>query len=345
MYYRLAEMLRTSRGAPVLCASQQALSAIELSCRRDDSAFGLLTGVLWIESKTGQAFVQLNGVIPAPVGETSGHGGSTLANSLRQLSKSAAQRGELPIGWYRGGSHPPAPKSRENVTIHRSLFSEAWQVMVVLECGDGVQGTVVRIEPSDGRAYAAPFFELLEQPARRTAGAFGTIIRWENYQTDERVVPLEERPSQAAPDHTAFATLRHRLRDSVIAFRTTLSQSHATTDAGGSAAVPRDRPETLPMVDPIQLDRALSGGSPSQLEVDYGDRHVAEARALPAVAAPAAAGIAHDVHGEHNMVTFPVLVPPRGPVEHDSSLSRWRAGRIRTGLADLVARWTSRRGR
>src|SRR4029079_19195528 len=73
------------------------------------------------------------------------------------------------------------------------MFPEAWHVMFVRDLADGRdRGAFIRIEPSDERPYASPFFELLPDSTLSRNRSAETVVRWQNYRTRDQVVPVDE---------------------------------------------------------------------------------------------------------------------------------------------------------
>ena len=226
-YYVLAGVLRNGRGTPPLHLTQSAILVLEAHLRESASSlpFGLLTGGLFVCPKTKLEYLLIDEAVRAPTELTADDPGAQLAEALHSLTLQATQRGKLTIGWYIGGMGAELQLDREAVGVHRELFREPWQVVLLHDRDASVEtGALMRFEALTERSYAVPFFELLpEKSARGKETERRTAIRWANYRAAEEVVPLEEAARQIGEAGPAPAAppSRARLKDWLQPFRRT----------------------------------------------------------------------------------------------------------------------------
>jgi len=133
-------------------------------------------------------------VIRSPTELTADDPGTQLLEALRSLTLEATQRGKLVLGWFMGGMEADLQLDSEAAGVHRELFPEPWQVVLLHDRDSRVEsGAIMRLEALTGRSYAIPFFELLpEASARGKQIERRTAVRWANYRAAEEVLPLEE---------------------------------------------------------------------------------------------------------------------------------------------------------
>lgn len=203
MFFRLADMLSTSRSVPPLYIEQLALRSIEGLLRDGDVplAFGLLIGNRYFCPRASREYLLIDEVVSAHIEPSAKSLTEALTRELREVAASAERRGRLPIGWFVGGADVLEPVAREDLALHTAVFPEAWQVMLLRDGVEGdVNGAFVRIEPSDGRPYAIRFFELIPDSVLAHDRVPKSVVRWKNYSTEAAVVRLEgEVVQQVAP--------------------------------------------------------------------------------------------------------------------------------------------------
>jgi hypothetical protein len=171
--------------------------------------FGLLAGDLCLCPKTKLQYLLLDDVARSRAELTTDDPRAQLAAELRSLGSHAAERGKLALGWYIGGMGAELELDPEADSLHRELFPESWQVVLLHDIAEGIErGAFLRIEPMMDRTYPIPFFELLsEEGGRSKSTQRRTVLRWVNYRAAEPLLPLDE-PSIAATTTAAAVPLR-----------------------------------------------------------------------------------------------------------------------------------------
>lgn len=323
-YFRLAAMLRTSREAAPLYVVQRVIADVEAHCHGSSSplVYGLLIGERCVEPKTNREYVLIDGALHAPPYASTGDPAAVIAPNLDALAAEAARHGKTPLGWYRGGTTAVAAKARAEVAFHRRHFTEAWQALLVIDGGGVSRGTFLRIEPGDGRAYAAPFHELLPKGTKAIGGRLRTAVGWENYHTLNFVAPRDPAfvPRQAPADTQVEPSFLER----PVAMEMAPDRPLMLRELATPAEV-RFAPPAAPVV---------ATASPPVL-----------AAAPPNVRAVAAPPSVSEVAARHEVVTFPIIVPPRDDGNRGGvrALRRRTVVRVSTGVAHLAARLGSRR--
>lgn len=199
VYFRFADLLATTQSMPPLYIEQATLLTIERRLREGDVPlpFGVLAGNRYIEPRFNREYLVIDEVIPAHIEPTAPSMTDALAKELREVSAIAEQRGRIAIGWYLGGADVLEPVAREDAALHSSIFPEPWQVMLVRDNVDAPRhGAFIRIEPSDHRPYASRFFELIPDSVFVNERETRTALRWENYETTEPVIHIDEANNQ-----------------------------------------------------------------------------------------------------------------------------------------------------
>jgi hypothetical protein len=190
-YFRLAAVLKTAQALPPLCVTQDALLEVDehIRSRPYPFPFGLLTGALCICPKTRVEYVLIDGAIRAESTLEDDDVEAQIAWEFQALEAEAQQRGRIVVGWYQGDAEVTGRVPPEEVKLHRALFAEPWQVMLVRSGASGpVRGAFVRVDSMSERGYAVPFSELVEKPQRRKESLAETVVAWENYRTEEPIV-------------------------------------------------------------------------------------------------------------------------------------------------------------
>jgi hypothetical protein len=201
-YYVLAGVLRTATFP--LQVAQSALIELEAHLGQNNRPlpFGLLAGGLYSCSQSKLVYVLVETVIPSGIDLTPDDPQDQLAAELRSLTAEAKKRGKLVLGWYLGGMDPQLELDPEVDGVHRELFPEQWQVVLVRDgsAGSG-NGAFMRFEGIGNKYYPIPFSEVLsKKAAREKTDVRRTAVRWANYRTTETVSPLD---APAAAEITA----------------------------------------------------------------------------------------------------------------------------------------------
>ena len=105
------------------------------------------------------------------------------------------RRGKLPVGWYVSGVGEDLQLGDEDLAVHREVFPEPWQVVLVHDASRGPEtAAFLRFEAMTDRSYAAPFFEELPDVERGGANVVErrSTVAWINYRSDQETVRPEE---------------------------------------------------------------------------------------------------------------------------------------------------------
>jgi hypothetical protein len=225
-YYVLARVLRSAASAPPLYLTQAAILGFEAHLRESASPlpFGLLSGDLCLNPDTKQEYLLIDTVSRARIELSEDDPQSQLAAELVSLATEQGKQRKLPIGWYIGGMGDELTLDSELASLHRELFPEPWQLVLLRGAHAGSeQGAFLRFDVLAGRTYSIPFYEFL--PGRKS-GERRTALRWVTYRADEPALPLDQLeaskrtaaiapPSRRSPwsVSTSIEALRRALRE------------------------------------------------------------------------------------------------------------------------------------
>lgn len=196
-HYVLASILRHSQGVPPLYVTQAALLQLETHLTRNPASlpFGLLAGKLCVCTRTKLLYLLLDEATRSRSELSDADDlGSQIRTELTSLASGALERKKVVLGWYIGGIGESLELDSDTISLHRELFPEPWQVVLVHDTESGVEnGAFVRAEPFTDRTYPIPFYETLpEKAARGKAGEHLTTLRWVNYRSPEPVSPFTD---------------------------------------------------------------------------------------------------------------------------------------------------------
>jgi hypothetical protein len=97
-------------------------------------------------------------------------------------------RGRLLIGWYISGTGDDLRLEAEDLDLHREMFPEAWQTVLLHDNADGTErAALMRFESMTQRLYASPFFEMPSDAAEAKSGDgdLVTVLPWGNHRADQ----------------------------------------------------------------------------------------------------------------------------------------------------------------
>ena len=189
-------------GEPAIFVDQAALDALHEHFRAfaDRGVLGFLVGDRCRDPYTGAAYVVVDSTIrlnQALFGDKTGVVVGKLWDRITgEVDKT---EGHL-IGWYH--SHPPAAVtlSPGDVETHMRHFTAPWQMALVLAGTESApQGGFFRPTADAGTPVCLPFYELVPETALAGAEATPSVLRWNNYTTDLRVVRTAGEPAPATP--------------------------------------------------------------------------------------------------------------------------------------------------
>ena len=130
-------------GIPRLHVTQRALLQLhsQIERRRTALPFGLLSGALCLAPETSTHYLLIDEAVAArralTADEPLKHSAPSCGHSRRR--RRVGQK--LALGWYLGGMDGDLEVDPEVAALHRELFGEAWQIMLVsgrgVGCGAG----------------------------------------------------------------------------------------------------------------------------------------------------------------------------------------------------------------
>jgi hypothetical protein len=213
-YYLLAGMLSGSKGLPALSVTQSAILDLqrEMKCAQSTLPYGLLAGDVCVSPESNVRYLLLDDVTPARTELSEVDIKSQLTTELRSLVGAAQSRGKIPIGWYIGGIGDDLQLDSEDLSLHREIFPEAWQVVLLHDdTASEERGAFLRHAQGSNRLYAVPFFELLPDSTGMSVAERETALHWVNYHSDAPVSRL--RASGRAPAGSAARAFRSTSRN------------------------------------------------------------------------------------------------------------------------------------
>jgi hypothetical protein len=193
-YYVMARILSDSTGLPDLRVTQPALLELQrqINEARMTLPYGLLAGQRCLAPGTGVEYLLVDDITPARRELTESDLRSQLKSELRSLSSSAGRRGKLAFGWYVSGLGEELQLDGEDLSLHREMFPDPWQVVLLHDNSSGLErGAFVRYSSMTNRSYALPFFEVLADAVPDVDEA-RTALQWTNYRSLEPVTPLDK---------------------------------------------------------------------------------------------------------------------------------------------------------
>jgi hypothetical protein len=198
--YYLVAALRTGADLPTLGITQTALLDLEAAIQqsRTQMPYGILAGQFCVCPETGEKYLLIDDVRPARAELTDRNFADGLRTELRSLADQAARRGKLLIGWYISGTGDDLRLEHEDLDLHREMFPEAWQIVLLHDNADGTErAALMRFESMTQRLYASPFFEMLPDAAESKSGGgdLVTVLPWANHRADQN----PSRHSEAQP--------------------------------------------------------------------------------------------------------------------------------------------------
>jgi hypothetical protein len=191
-YYLLAEVMTSARALP-LVVMQEALLEVEMHASSEvyGSTCGVLCGAHYRDPSSRAEYILVEGIERATRVYRHADPDASLAVDLSRAIDAAERAGRMVIGWYRFdvALFPRIPVA--DAGIHRALFPEPWQVALLRDGADGEgSGIFMRVEPTEGRAFPIPFFELIPKKRARGRQPKRTSVQWRNYNAESEVVAL-----------------------------------------------------------------------------------------------------------------------------------------------------------
>jgi hypothetical protein len=212
--YYLVAALRTGADLPTLGITQTALLDLEAAIQqsRTQMPYGILAGQFCVCPETGEKYLLIDDVRPARAELTDRNFADGLRTELRSLADQAARRGKLLIGWYISGTGDDLRLEHEDLDLHREMFPEAWQIVLLHDNADGTErAALMRFESMTQRLYASPFFEMLSEPAESKSGGgdLVTVLPWTNHRADQNPSRHSEAQPVAVREHSQPITVSY----------------------------------------------------------------------------------------------------------------------------------------
>jgi hypothetical protein len=207
-FHLLARVLPSAGSIPPLQLTRDAILAVETHLAQGISSlpFGVLAGALCRDPATKLEYLLVDEVIPARTWLTAADPIAQLSTELESLLSGLALRRRLAIGWYIGGIGDELRLDPDTTALHRQLFPEPWQVVLLREdTADAPRCAIIRHESMTAQSYVIPFFEQMPEPASpRQAAEPPTVVRWVDYRAAEPAarVTLPEPRKQASAAKT-----------------------------------------------------------------------------------------------------------------------------------------------
>jgi hypothetical protein len=327
-YYIVASMLPGASSTRPLHVTQSTLLEVEadLAAGQSPVPFGLLAGRYCVCPETRIEYLLIDEASPAVTTLTSDDPTAQLAEELRSLIADANRRRKLVLGWYIGGMDDDLALDHDLIELHRQLFAEPWNVVLVRSQGAEVrQGAFFRYQPVTTQLYAIPFFELVADASRSVEGAeLRTAVRWANYRAREPILPLAPAPGTST---TSRPAARHWAKWTVSEWMERLRGGGARVGASPESskrerAEPLARPatpRTSASPDPAPAIRIESPASPEPRpraapapQPAAKDQSSVEVQTLPQASASATASVdppESSLPAKPVRVAFPALLP------------------------------------
>jgi hypothetical protein len=203
----LVAALRTGADLPTLGITQTALLDLEAAIQqsRTRMPYGILAGHFCVCPETGEKYLLIDDVRPARAELTDRNFADGLRAELRSLADQAARRGKLLIGWYISGTGDDLRLEDEDLDLHREMFPEAWQAVLLHDNADGTErAALMRFESMTQRLYASPFFEMVSDTTvgKSGGGDLVTVLPWSNHRADQNPSRQSEVPPAAVREYS-----------------------------------------------------------------------------------------------------------------------------------------------
>jgi hypothetical protein len=186
-YYLLAANLRNSGYEHEIYITQRVLLQIqEHAASTERDVDGSLWGRVFVSPDSGATYVVIADAAPG-TDAGSARTGPQMDGPLRLA------------GWYCSRHTADTQPTPEDLSIHLERCTGGWEPLLVLSTGgQPTDGSLFLVNPMSGRAFRAPFRELLEPHLVRENAPKRSCIPWRGYVTDEPVVALPIRDRGAA---------------------------------------------------------------------------------------------------------------------------------------------------
>jgi proteasome lid subunit RPN8/RPN11 len=144
---------------------------------------GVLAGKWRLDADSGETFVVIEGVLPAPHTRHGSNFVTFTQDSLVALNDALDEKypKKQMVGWYHTHPHMGVFLSSYDTWLHEHFFPEMWQVALVIDPHAQEAGFFIRSQGGalDPRRYFG-FHELLGTKKR-------SIVHWENMRSEEDV--------------------------------------------------------------------------------------------------------------------------------------------------------------
>jgi len=210
-HYVVASLQPADGGRRKIFVRQDVIARVEAVVRAHaPRTVGLLLGQFYLCSETGFDYLIIESISESRVTDES-EIGTKIADGLDRHAKEhhvhllGSGRGAHVVGWYRGVPSVEAKPSLTTAGIHASLFSQPWQMTLVVAEGSNPDGAFFLRDSVNSRWFNAPFYELLTNPST-TNEPKPSVVAWPQYLTAEPIVPAE-RDIRSRPEFVGERTL------------------------------------------------------------------------------------------------------------------------------------------
>jgi proteasome lid subunit RPN8/RPN11 len=152
----------------------------------DNEVGGVLAGKWRVDADSGETFVVVEGVLPAPHTRHGSNFVTFTQDSLVALNDALEERypRKQMVGWYHTHPRMGVFLSSYDAWLHENFFPEMWQVALVIDPHAQDAGFFIRSQAGvlDTRRYYG-FHELLGDKKR-------SIVHWENMHTEDDPEPV-----------------------------------------------------------------------------------------------------------------------------------------------------------
>jgi len=203
-HYVVASLQPADGGRRKIFVRQDVIARVEALVRAHARrTVGVLLGQCYQCSVTGVDFLIIESISESTVIDEN-EIATKLAEELERYAKDhhvlllGSDRGTQVVGWYRGVPTVEAKPSVTTAGIHASLFSQPWQMALVVTDRSNPDGAFFLRDSVNSRWFNAPFYELLSHPAAANQPK-PSVVAWAQYLTTEAIVPAE-RDNRSRPE-------------------------------------------------------------------------------------------------------------------------------------------------
>jgi len=196
-HYVVASLQPADGGRRKIFIRQEVIARVEALVRpHGRRTVGLLLGQFYQCPVTGFDYLVIESISESSTVTDENDIATKIAEDLERHAKDhhvhlfGSDRGAHVVGWYRGAPTIEAKPSLTTMGIHASLFSQPWQMALVVAEGSKPDGAFFLRDSVNSRWFNAPFFELLSDPPTANQPK-PSVIAWAQYLTTDAIVAAE----------------------------------------------------------------------------------------------------------------------------------------------------------